>query len=328
MITKIIHKKLAPLLNYYIPLRLPRLIALEATNRCFLECQTCPIPKKMTRPKGEMSLETFNILLSKIDWMVERLSWAFGGEQFINKNILEMARLSEERQIPSKIDTNGMLLQNFIGELFTCRLLTLNIAFEGLSRESTSDFRLGYDYNLVISNIKEICLQKRKRKKKYPVISLNYLVKRDNENEIEDTIRLAKEWGVDFIVLKSINLNPSQWLSDSDMQDLGDKFLPNKYKDYLRYTQENGKWIPKYELSNFCRYILNSVTITWDGKVLPCCQDFDATMIVGDIIHCDLKTIWRSKRFREIRREILSKSLPLCKNCISAVYQKKIILNH
>lgn len=316
-----------PVLSYCIPFRLPNIIAIEATNRCFLDCITCPIPKHMKRQKGDMSIETFTLLLKQINWKISKLSWAFGGEPLLNKDIWRMIKLASDRDIPSKVDTNGMMLNMFENEIFDSNLKVLNIAFEGLSKENTSNFRQGFDYGLVTDNIQKISKKKIKIGAKYPKITLNYLVRKDNEDDIGRTIEFAREWKINSVILKSINISPSFWLSEKQIQELGDKFLPIKRSEICRYKRKNGRWVPKENLSDYCRYLLNSVTITWDGKILPCCLDFDASLVVGDIHQDTLKSIWQSKRFRIIRRMVYSDLVPICNNCTSVSLLKKIVLN-
>ena len=327
MIKKKIVKLSLPLFKRLIPYRLPRVIAMEATNRCFLECLTCPVPQQMRREKGDMSLLTFKTLLAQINWKVDKMSWAFGGEPLLNKDLWKMVALAKEKGIISKVDTNGMLINEYIDEILNSGLEILNIAFEGLSKESTSNFRKGYNYELVMKNIEFVCRQRRQKKSKTPYIALNYLVRRDNENEIQKTMELARGWGVDSITLKSINISPSCWLTQEFVQDLGEKFLPVERNEFSRYIYKNNKWMPKNELSDYCRYLFNSVTITWDGKVLPCCMDFDATLAAGDIFKEGLRNIWQGKTFSQIRNRVFSNSVAMCKDCTSVSLQKKINLN-
>ncbi|HAZ10421.1 MAG TPA: hypothetical protein DCY56_04870 [Candidatus Omnitrophica bacterium] len=324
MIKKRLVKIIAPVIGHFISLRLPSIIAIEATNRCFLDCVTCPIPNHMKRQKGDMQLSTFRTFLSQINWKVHKLSWAFGGEPLLNKNIWQMIKLAALKGIPSKVDTNGMLLNKYENEIFNSNLRVLNIAFEGLSKENTSSFRQGFDHELVISNIKAISRRKNAIGAEYPVIILNYLVRKDNEDDIERTIELARGWKIDDIIFKSINISPSLWLSQSQMQYLGNKFLPVKRAELSRYKRQNGQWVPKENLSDYCRYLINSLTVTWEGKVLPCCFDFDASMVVGDIHNEDLKSIWRNERFSLIRKKVYSGSIQMCNNCTSVSLQKKV----
>lgn len=307
-------------------LRHPRIIAIEATNRCFLRCKTCPIPAHMTRGKGNMSMNTFRRLIDQIHWKVTKLSWNFGGEPLLNEHLFDMIKIAWQKGIPSKVDTNGMLLGKFVEQVFTPGLKVLNIAFEGLSEESTSSFRMGYDFKLVLENIEKVCKWKQKYGLKHPDIYLNYLVKKNNEYEIEETIKVAKRMGVDFITLKSLNITPSAWLSEEEFQAIGNEFLPVKHTDLLRYERKNGKWIPKNTLSGFCTYLSNSITLTWDGKVLPCCFDFDGKMKVGDIREKSLEEIWISEEFLELRKKVIANQVGLCKNCTPLSPQKLIFL--
>ncbi|MCX5715265.1 MAG: radical SAM/SPASM domain-containing protein, partial [Candidatus Omnitrophica bacterium] len=247
-------------------------------------------------------------------------------EPLLNEDVWQMVSLARDKGIASKVDTNGMLIGRYKDEIFKSGLEILNIAFEGLSEKSTTRFRAGYDYRLVVNNIKMLCDQKRKLGVRNPSIALNFLVRKDNEDEIRRAIELMREWKVDVVTLKSINISPSAWLTDERIQYLGNEFLPVKNTRFSRYARKGGKWVPKPYISDFCRYLPNSVTITWDGKVLPCCFDYDSSMVAGNIHDRSLRTIWRSGEFKDIRRKVYKGSPPLCKNCTSVSLQKKITL--
>jgi radical SAM protein with 4Fe4S-binding SPASM domain len=305
-------------------LRVPRLIALEATNRCNLKCLTCPIPEHITRRRGEMSLETFNTLLKQINWRVERFNWNYGGEPLLNKNLFSMILFAWSKGIPSKVDTNGMLIHKYINDIFKSHLYILNVALES---NSDKEFRLGYNPSQVISAISEISNFKKIKRLNFPIINMNYIVKRTNETQINEAIKLSRDIGADFIIMKSLHINPGAWLSEKDLLAIGQKFLPIKHHEFSRYVFKDGKFIYKENKLNYCTYLSNSVTITWDGGVLPCCCDFDGTMEVGNINFDSLEDIWKSCKFKHVRKQILNKRMQICKNCAFSAPQKKIKLN-
>lgn len=71
-----------------------------------------------------------------------------------------------------------------------------------------------------------------------------------------------------------------------------------------------------------CRKPWWRMTIAWDGRVLPCCLDYDAKMVLGNIKEQSLSEIWNGPKMKRLRREFLSGRVtnPLCRNC-DALYE-------
>ena len=61
----------------------------------------------------------------------------------------------------------------------------------------------------------------------------------------------------------------------------------------------------------------SSCVFTWDGLVVPCCFDKDATHQFGNATEQEFKKIWTSKAYNGFRNAILrSRSeIEICKNC-------------
>ena len=69
-----------------------------------------------------------------------------------------------------------------------------------------------------------------------------------------------------------------------------------------------------------CKFLWESVVIAWDGRVVPCCFDYDAKMVLGDLKRSSLAEIWNSPAYVELRRAELEgrNCNPLCANCADA----------
>ena len=61
----------------------------------------------------------------------------------------------------------------------------------------------------------------------------------------------------------------------------------------------------------------HSCVITWDGKVVPCCFDKDASHQMGSIQESGLSGIWQSNTYKAFRAQILESrsQVEMCKNC-------------
>ncbi|MGC4121202.1 MAG: SPASM domain-containing protein [Myxococcales bacterium] len=67
-----------------------------------------------------------------------------------------------------------------------------------------------------------------------------------------------------------------------------------------------------------CTYPWRSLTVLWDGRVVPCCHDDDGRLVLGDLKQQSLVEIWRGPKVAELRVRHRSGQLPaghLCRDC-------------
>ena len=57
--------------------------------------------------------------------------------------------------------------------------------------------------------------------------------------------------------------------------------------------------------------------ITWDGLVVPCCFDKDATHRLGNLQTQSFREIWQSEAYRDFRNQLTNgrKNIDICSNC-------------
>lgn len=69
----------------------------------------------------------------------------------------------------------------------------------------------------------------------------------------------------------------------------------------------------------YCQYPSVRLMVTASGKVLPCCVDWRADMVVGDVGTQSLAQIWNGEPIRRLRSELRAGVLssPACRNCTS-----------
>ena len=68
-----------------------------------------------------------------------------------------------------------------------------------------------------------------------------------------------------------------------------------------------------------CPLLWYYMSIRWDGRVVPCCRDYDNHEILGDITKESLMDIWNGKRFQALRKEHLAgkyENSVLCGRCV------------
>jgi radical SAM protein with 4Fe4S-binding SPASM domain len=73
----------------------------------------------------------------------------------------------------------------------------------------------------------------------------------------------------------------------------------------------------KNKLLNHCWKLWHSSVITWDGLVVPCCFDKDATHQLGDIKQGTFSEIWNNEKYMNFRKSVLKSrsEIDICTNC-------------
>lgn len=70
-------------------------------------------------------------------------------------------------------------------------------------------------------------------------------------------------------------------------------------------------------MANRCWKMHHANVITWDGLVVPCCFDKDATHQLGDLKKQSFKEIWQNKQYHQFRQQLLQgrSNIDICANC-------------
>jgi radical SAM protein with 4Fe4S-binding SPASM domain len=67
---------------------------------------------------------------------------------------------------------------------------------------------------------------------------------------------------------------------------------------------------------NFCDHVVNTISIRWNGDVVPCCYDISSQYVIGNINEQPLEALWNNERYIELRRRIYEgRYPPLCALC-------------
>jgi radical SAM protein with 4Fe4S-binding SPASM domain len=66
-----------------------------------------------------------------------------------------------------------------------------------------------------------------------------------------------------------------------------------------------------------CFFPYYTTSVTWDGKVYPCCIYFDGQITFGDLSKQSFKQIWNGDIYQKFRNQLREDrdALPLCRSC-------------
>ncbi len=288
---------------------MPVSYSIEPTNHCNLKCPECPSGLgTLTRPLGLLKLDDFKNWIDQINDSGFYVQLFFQGEPYINKQLPEMIKYAQSQNVYISISTNG----HFVNEKNVDLIVEnapdkLIFSVDGLNEESYQKYRVGGTFAQADEGLRLLVKRKRELGKKKPFIEFQFIVMKQNEDQLDEVLEYGKDVGIDKVVFKTMQISS---------YDNALKFLP-KNKKYRRYIVEDGTYRIKNKLKNHCFALWRTSVITWDGKVVPCCFDKDAEFELGMLNGKSFKEIWNSKEYNNFRQGVLDnrKGLDMCTNC-------------
>lgn len=288
----------------------PMTISIEPTTACNLRCPECPSGlRSFSRETGNMKTDFFRKVIDEMYQKLIYLIFYFQGEPYINPAFLEMVSYAHQKGIYTITSTNGHFLDpENARKTIASGLDRIIISVDGATQEVYAQYRKEGTLSTVLEGARNLVAAKQKAKSNTPHIIFQMLVVKPNEHQIDDVIKLAKEIGVDEVKLKT-----AQVYSYADGNDL----IPSISKYSRYYEDASGQWHVKNKLLNQCWKLWHACVITWNGIVVPCCFDKDATHQLGDLRQNSFVDIWKGNAYQQFRAALLKgrDQIDICKNC-------------
>ena len=291
----------------------PYILVLEPSGYCNLKCPMCArnymADKKQS---GNMSSGSFKKLMDEIgDYLIFLMIFGYG-EPLLNPDIFEIIRLAKEKDIFVVLGTNVLLLtEERLYKLMQSPTDLIVVSFDAATEETYSKYRVGGDFNQLVANIKRLSEMKKAQKMNTPLIDIQFLVMKENEEGLAATAAaLAKQVNADKYSLKRV----ASYYTDSEQEKITD-FLPTQNRDsaYSIYGDE-----APGNVRNSCSYPWNRATVNWDGSVIPCCKDIDNHHVFGNAFNgTPFSDIFNGKKSRGFRRQMKEdiNKIEICGTC-------------
>ncbi|MGB3181352.1 MAG: radical SAM/SPASM domain-containing protein [Cyclobacteriaceae bacterium] len=290
---------------------MPVALSVEPTTHCNLRCPECPSGlRKFSRPTGMLTTGLYESVIDELSPDLLYLLLYFQGEPYLHPQFNELVSYAHKKGIYTATSTNAhYLTDQRCMDTIESGLDRLIISIDGATQESYESYRIGGSLDKVLEGTKRLVQWKRKLKSRTPHVIFQFLVVRPNEHEIEAVKELATEAGVDEVRFKTAQVYD---------HENGSPLIPTIDK-YSRYRQNpDGKWRIKNKLLDQCWKMWHSSVVTWDGRVVPCCFDKDATHVFGSVENgSSFREIWQSEPYNAFRKALLTSrsEIDICRNC-------------
>ena len=255
---------------------------IELTNRCPMRCGFCPrgIPDGILRPTGFMDLALFRHLLEQLhpeQAHYRPLELHHLGESLLHPQVADFVAAATARGLPTEMSVNPSLLVPALGAaLLEAGLRRLVVSLDGMDDATLVSIRgpaARYD--------------------------------RAERNLDALLARVATMAAPPQIVIQMIDLARNRHQRDAFIARWGSTGLSTVtafVKDLDGADPETGAASGR-PLVQLCSYPWRSVVVLWDGRVVPCCRDADAALVLGDLRTSSLAEIWDGFEVRRLREQ-------------------------
>lgn len=256
-----------------------------------------------------LNVDLFQGVIDQLAPTLNYLTFYFQGEPYLHPQFLEMVQYASRKGIYTATSTNAHFLKDDLAKATVLSSLDrLIISIDGTTQDTYQSYRVGGSLQKVMESTRNLISWKKNLKSKTPHIVFQFMVVKPNEHQIPEVYKLAREVGVDQVVLKTAQIYDYK---------AGSPLIPDRDK-YSRYSRnKDGSYTIKNKLLNHCWKMWHSCVITWDGKVVPCCFDKDAHYTLGNLSHNSFSEIWNSQTYNHFRASLLRSrnEIEICKNC-------------
>lgn len=267
----------------------PKIVGVEVTNLCNLECVMCP-HSEMTRPKGTMEIDTFHRLIDEIKGRAEIVNLYGVGESLLVKNFFDYCAYAKGAGLTTCLSTNATVITPKITEkLVDCGLDFLILAVDGASQATYEQIRVGGEFEKTIAKCK-LLLQEKIRKN----ASLNICLQIISMEATSEDVRRQKAM-----------------FTPEEQRAINQFRIKPHFDQFAQIPQKVKHRTP-------CFFLWDMMNITWDGKVSLCCFDYDSSHAVGNIQEQSVGAIWNGELIRQYRKKHRARQfddMTMCKTC-------------
>lgn len=254
-------------------------LIIEPTNTCNLRCTFCFVTDGMTRDGGFMDFNLFKKIIDDCTDL-EHLCMHNWGEPLLHKDIFRMIEYAKNKGVNYVVmNTNGTLLTDkMINRIVNSKLDIIRFSIDG-SAETFKRVR-GVELENIEKNIKKLKIIKEKKRPELKM-GVVFTVEEDTEGDAEEYINHWEK------IVDHVRLQPKLITSPRT------EVCPEPFgKDY-------GKLV-----------------VLWDGRVIPCCVDYNANLMIGNIQNDTIPNLWKSEKLNILREQHLKGEFPdTCANC-------------
>ncbi|MDP8234666.1 MAG: radical SAM protein [Candidatus Saelkia tenebricola] len=305
------------------------------TSRCNFKCNMCSFYASEQVDEEELEFKEIKKIIEKIS-RYKPIIFLGGGEPFVRKDIYKIIGEINKNYLKCIISTNGYLLD--VDKLSRLNLDCLIVSLYGPPEVHNKIVQIPDAYQTVINKIKQLL------KKTSPNrIIVSVVLMPENILYLDYLIKEVISIGINTIKIENLNyitfeeykksshlrgesaFTPCTLIRKNDFTSSDIELfwatiskLLKKYKGKLFLKpnlrkEEFFNWYSGGNTKRECHFIKHSIFVSSSGDILPC--QFLKNSKLGKINQDDVKYLWHSNRYSDLRQIIRRADLSICKRC-------------
>lgn len=299
----------------------PLIVHLETTNYCNQKCIMCchsTMKRKPMMIDPALAKKSIHECAEKPPWF---LHFFFFGEPFINEHTIEYMIYAKKIGVPRvSVTTNFTLIkEEEIKQIVDNSIDSIHISFEGLDQESYKRIRKTNHYDTVLKNIEFLLNYKAKQGCDKPWVAITYVQTTERDSELKE---FKKKWQQK---VNDVHISPqfeyrNGSLNGSRRQEIS-KYQQGRADGSIMYDD------PSYRVP--CRQLWARLVVLSNGELVPCSQNIDGELSLGNIKDISMHQAWTGKEMADLRMQHISgnyygKRGKACKVCTDWDWSGKV----
>ncbi len=249
--------------------------------------------KQEFRGHQRMNVAQYRQIIEQCKGRVSAVSLYYFGDPITHPDLNEMCRIACEARMAVHVNTNFSmrLTDDRIRQMVTSGLTHLTICVDGLSQDQYQKTRVGGRIDLVLENLRRLCLYRRQLGLTYPKVEVQFIKFTHNIHELKDAIRLCQQMGVDQF---------------SDFWGSLANYTDRDPDTFNVLAPRKNTWRPQ------CIYPYVYMLIKYNGDVIPCCEyrsgtqytSVDNPRVLGNVFETSVHAVWNAPAYRQARRMV------------------------
>lgn len=271
--------------------KFPVVDQIELTNRCPYSCKMCPRTEQMNRPLGDMSLDLLESIVKQISGHQEYVALHHFGESLVYPKLPSAILLASRQGVRTGISCNPpSLVPALASRLLESGISNIVLSLDSLDSEIYKEIRgSAAQLQAADANIREL-VRRRDAGNYSTCITLQMINMHANRAEADRFLEYCADVGVD----RGVVIRLGRWdFDDNYLQVLGQFTTPGH--------------------TGYCTRPWNSIVVLWDGRVVPCCHDYNGFTVLGDLRSQTISEVWLSSAAEQFR--LRNQNYQLCTQC-------------
>jgi radical SAM protein with 4Fe4S-binding SPASM domain len=239
----------------------------------------------MKRKLGYMDFELFKKIIDQVKVYDTHIQLHHFGDPLMHPKIADFIKYSYDKGIKINCSVNPILLTKDMSErLIDSGLDRIYVSLDSVDDESYKKIRgTSANYDKAVANIKYLAGLKVKKNKKNPRVTIGLIYMKSTKGNVEDFKRRWQISGIDEVCIKP--------------------FTGFGLKPLLAYAEDSTLKRIKDKCAYPCFLPWRSITVLWDGRVVPCCYDYDGKYVIGDLNKQSLNEVWNGDNMVRLRKQ-------------------------